>query len=206
MKERTQLLFEIKKLGGDQTDLDLLLDVLSDEESSHPKAKHKPNESEIQTDLNQFIKQFDFSQFQHSEYDTTDEDEDEPKIDTKQPKIDTKQPKIDTKQPKIDTKQPKIDTKQQQIERIEETISELSKTKEFPVRNDLEVPITTKTVLFLTKQLLKPQIWYLQSTNQYQINIGENLLFEKAKELYQLEVLNYSKKSSLFNKKIEKHG
>lgn len=184
MKERTQLLSEIKKLGGDQTDLDLLAEVLSDEDSAPTKQKHKLNETEIQNDLNQFIKQFDFSQFQHSEYDTTEEELDQGEEEPVKVTV-------------------KLEPKTQQIERIKETISQLNKSK---VNFDMEVPVTAETILSLNKQLLIPQLWYLHKTNSYNVHVGENLLFEKAKELYQLEVDNYSKKSSLINKKIEKHG
>ena len=59
-KASALLLREIKALGGDSTDLDLLKDVLLSDESDHEQEVRKIDETALKNDLSQFMKKFDF--------------------------------------------------------------------------------------------------------------------------------------------------
>ena len=101
-----RLLKEIKSLGGDQTDLDLLKDVMSDSDADAElnqefKETRKIDEKALQVDLGAFMKKFDFSNF------STVEDDDviiEPKQDLKIAKTVELEPILVKNEPKNDSK------------------------------------------------------------------------------------------------------
>ena len=59
-KASALLLREIKALGGDSTDLDLLKDVLLSDESDYEQEVRKIDETALKNDVSQFMKKFDF--------------------------------------------------------------------------------------------------------------------------------------------------